>query len=85
MNAFSNDSEASVMTSTLAETAGTCLSAVIVTITESTSRRELCRSGLESARARHRKRSVFGNAFLTLPSRKQTYVNKQKHNQRTPC
>ena len=56
-----NDSEASVRTTALAESAGDCLSAAdcMEEGTNSIIRRELSRSRLETARGRSRKRSVF--------------------------
>lgn len=56
-----NDSEASVRTTALAESAGDCLSAenLMERNIYHIVRRELSRSRLESARGRSRKRSVF--------------------------
>ena len=56
-----NDSEASVRTTALAESAGDCLSAgnCMKRNIYHIVRRELSRSRLESARGRSRKRSVF--------------------------
>ena len=77
-----NDSEASVRTTALAESAGDCLSAddCMEEGTNSIIRRELSRSRLETARGRSRKRSVFFRIRSASCQRKQKGQRQNKNN-----